>query len=336
MEKRMSSCSIRSLFSFLAMLWFVVTPAAVAAGEPVTIRIGILQYGTANWELDVMERMGLAAAEGVRLKLVPLALKDAANIAIQGGAVDVIVTDWIWVARQRAEGRDYTFAPYSRAVGGVMVRPDAGAKSIADLRGKRLGVGGGALDKSWLLLRAYARKTLGEDAATLFKPDFAAPPLLNALMLKGEIPAALTTWNFAARLRASGMQEILSMDEMLRGLGVQGELPMLGWVFSEAWAERNRFAVEGFLRASEKAKKIMRESDPVWEELQSLTRAEDAATRVALRDGFRAGIPAADSRNNEAVARKVLNILSDEGGAALVGAATSLPNGTFWRTSTNR
>jgi len=161
----MSTYSTRALCYFFAALWYVLTPTAVVAAEPVTIRVGILQYGTASWELDVMERKGFAAAEGVRLRLVPLALKDAANIALQGGAVDVIVTDWIWVARQRAEGRDYTFVPYSRAVGGVMVRPDAGAKSIADLRGKRLGVAGGALDKSWLLLRAYSRKTLGEDAA---------------------------------------------------------------------------------------------------------------------------------------------------------------------------
>ncbi len=333
----MSSCLTRTLLSFLAAFWSVVVmPAAAAAAEPVTIRVGILQYGTVSWELDVIERMGLATAEGVRLKIVPLALKDAANVAIQGNAVDVIVTDWIWVARQRAEGRDYTFAPFSRAVGGLMVRPDAGAKSIADLRGKRLGVAGGALDKSWLLLRAYARKTLGEDAATLFKPDFAAPPLLNALMLKGEIPAALTHWNYAARLRVAGMREILTLDEMLRGLGVEGELPMLGWVFSEAWAERNRPAVEAFLRASDKAKKIMRESDAIWEELRPLTKAEDAANGLALRDGFRAGIPGADSRNNEAIARKVLKILSDEGGAALVGAAASLPNGTFWQTSKSR
>ena len=332
----MSTYSTRALCYFFAALWYVLTPTAVVAAEPVTIRVGILQYGTASWELDVMERKGFAAAEGVRLRLVPLALKDAANIALQGGAVDVIVTDWIWVARQRAEGRDYTFVPYSRAVGGVMVRPDAGAKSIADLRGKRLGVAGGALDKSWLLLRAYSRKTLGEDAATLFKPNFAAPPLLNALMLKGEIPAVLTIWSFAARLQAAGMREILSLDEMLKGLGVQGELPMLGWAFNEAWAERNRPAVEGFVRASHKTKKLMRESDSVWDELKSLTQAEDTATLMALRDGFRAGIPSADSRNSEAVANQVLKILSDEGGTALVGAAASLPGGTFWRTGANR
>ncbi|NMG73539.1 ABC transporter substrate-binding protein [Aromatoleum diolicum] len=312
----------------VALLACLIAPAG-AADLP-TIRIGVLQYGTVSWELDVMKRMGLAEREGVRFEVVPLALKDAANVALQGGAVDVIVNDWIWVARQRAEGRDFAFVPYSRAIGGVMVRPDAGVQTLADLRGMRLGVAGGALDKSWLLLRAYSRKTIGEDAARLVKPDFGAPPLLNALMLKGELPAVLNFWHYAARLRAAGMRELVNLDDILRALGVEGELPMVGWVFREEWAGRNRAAIEGFLRASAKAKQLMLESDAVWEDLRPLTRAEDDATLAALRQGFRAGIPGTDSAQAERTAGRVFGILAAEGGAELVGPATALPAGTFW------
>ena len=160
---------------------FACLIAPLGAADPAVIRIGVLQYGTVSWELEVMKRMGFAEREGVRIEVVPLAQKDAANVALQGGAVDLIVNDWIWVARQRAEGRDFAFVPYSRAVGGIMVRPDANVHSLADLRGKRLGVAGGALDKSWLLLRAWSRKSVGEDAATFVKPDFGAPPLRHLL-----------------------------------------------------------------------------------------------------------------------------------------------------------
>ncbi|WP_332670877.1 ABC transporter substrate-binding protein [Aromatoleum sp.] len=323
----MKACLARIL-----MLAVLLAPFAspAAAADPATIRIGVLQYGTVSWELDVMQRMGLAEREGVRLEIVPLALKDAASVAIQGGAVDVVVNDWIWVARQRAEGRDFAFVPYSRAIGSVMVRPDAGVRSLADLRGRRLGVAGGALDKSWLLLRAHARRTLGEDAAQLVKPDFGAPPLLNALMLKGELPAVLNFWHYAARLQAAGMRELVGLDEILRSLGVEGDLPMLGWVFREEWAARNRAALEGFLRASARAKQLMRESDAVWEELRPLTRAEDDATLAALRQGFRDGIPGDNQVQAERNARRVFEILANEGGAELVGPATSLPAGTFW------
>src|SRR5574338_10563 len=159
----------------LAWLVLIFSPMLTAAhaAAPV-VRVGVLQFGTVSWEIEAMQKAGLLEREGVRVEVVPLAVNDAANVAFQGNAVDVIVNDWIWVSRQRSEGRGYTFVPYSLAVGGVMVRSDAGLRTFADLRGKRLGIAGGALGKSWLLLRAYARKTVGEDAASFVRTDFAA------------------------------------------------------------------------------------------------------------------------------------------------------------------
>ena len=307
-------------------------PAGIGMTNAATpeIRVGVLQYGTVNWELEVIQRHGFAEREGVRLVIVPLALKDAASVAVLGGSVDIIVSDWLWVARQRTEGRDFVFAPYSRTVGNIMVRPDAGITRFADLKGKRLGVAGGPLDKSWLFLRAYARKTLGVDAAKLVEPNFAAPPLLNQLVLKGELPATLNFWHFSARLQAAGMQRLLDMDEILGALGVDRELPLLGWVFREAWARENATALAGFLRASLAAKKLLAESDALWEELRPLTRAEDDATLLALRDGYRAGIPQRYD-GAEAAARQAFAVLVQEGGDALMGSARVLPPGVFWK-----
>lgn len=320
-------------WSLWAHLFMLFVPLALPhwAAAQTEIRVGVLQYGTVSWELDVIKRHGLDQREGVRLSIVPLALKDAAAVALHGGAVDVIVSDWLWVARQRAEQRDYAFSPYSRAEGSLMVRPDAGVERLADLRGKRLGVAGGSLDKSWLLLRAYARSELGEDAATLVEPNYGAPPLLNQLMLQGELPAVLNFWHFAARLEAAGMRRLISIDEILSGLGIDRELPMVGWVFREGWATRNRAAIDGFLRASASAKRIMADSDAEWEALRPLMRAEDEATFNALRAGFRAGIPAASVAQAEAAARQAFSILAREGGENLVGPVSDLAEGVFWR-----
>ncbi len=306
-------------------------PAAEAAAERAVVRVGILQFGTVSWELEVMQRHGLAERAGIELRIVPLALKDATNVAIQGGEVDVIANDWIWVSRMRSEGSDYAFAPYSQAVGGISVRPDAGVVQFADLRGKRLGVAGGALDKSWLLLRAYARRTVGEDAATFLRPQFAAPPLLNELVMRGELPAAMNFWHYTARLSAAGMKELITMPQILAGLGIEDELPLVGWVFRERWAKDNAAAIAGFLRASDAAKALMLESDAVWDELRPLMRAENEETFVALRDGFRAGIPRTTADEAERVATRVFDILAAEGGEALVGKARALAPGTFWR-----
>ncbi len=308
----------------------VLFACSLHAAEAATVRVGILQYGTVGWELEVMRRFGFAEREGIRIEITPLALKDAANVAIQGGAVDLIANDWIWVSRQRSEGRDFVFVPYSQAVGSIMVRPDADVSVFADLRGKRLGVAGGALDKSWLLLRAYARRTEGEDAAGFVKPDFAAPPLLNELMLRGELPAVLNFWHYGARLEAVGMVELIDMKQILAGIGEAGELPLVGWVFTESWANANRAALDGFLRASAAAKQLMLESDEVWVQLRPMMKVDDDETFHALRDGFRAGIPRTPPDVAERVAARIFGLLAEEGGSALVGNARTLAPGTFW------
>ena len=317
-----------------AVAWFMLAVIGLMttaqAAEPVKLRVGVLKYGTVSWELRVIQDFGLAEQEGVTLEIVPLALKDAANVAIQGGAVDVIVGDWLWVSRQRAEGRHFIFVPHSLAVGAVIVRPDAGINTLADLRGKRLGVAGGPLDKSWLLLRAYSKRVLGADLADLVEPTFAAPPLLNELLRTGELPAVLNFWHYGARLKAAGMLELIRIADILPALGVKEGLPLIGWIFKEDWAEQHRTTVEGFLRASREAKRIMLTSAEVWERLRPLMQAEDDATLGALRDAYREGISWDFGKREVAAAHQVFKILAEEGGQALTGKSRVLAPGTFW------
>ena len=94
------------------------------AAEAGTVKIGVLKFGTVSWELDVIKQHGLDKAAGIDLDIVELANNQATAVALQAGEVDVIVTDWLWVSRQRADGADFTFAPYSTSVGSLMVPGD--------------------------------------------------------------------------------------------------------------------------------------------------------------------------------------------------------------------
>lgn len=315
-----------------ACVWWlmgVASVVAMSANAAQTVRVGLLQFGTVNWEVAVIDSHHLARKHDVDIKVVPLSSKNAVNVALQGGAVDVIVSDWIWVNRQRAEGKAYSFFPYSLSVGGLYVRPDAGIATIADLTGRKLGIAGGPVDKSWLLLQAYAR-THGMDLAKDLEPTFAAPPLLNRLMLKGDLPAVLNFWHYGARLQAAGMQSLLEVDTLLRSLGIEEPVPMLGWVFSETWAAQNPRAIRGFLAASYDAKRLLGHDDQIWLAIRALTKAEDDATLTLLRDGYRRGIPTQLAGNGAPVAAKVFEILAREGGTPLIGKAEQLLPGTFW------
>ena len=304
--------------------------AAVGAQEAPSVRLGVLKFGTVNWEIDVIEHHGLDKANGVSLDVVRLANKDATSIALNAGDVDMIVTDWIWVSRQRDAGFDYTFVPYSEAAGSVMVHPDSGISSLLDLDDKVVGVAGSPLDKSWLLLRAYTIQEFDEDIGDLVRPAYAAPPLLNEKFSQREFDGVLNYWNYTARLRAQKMKELIKVQDLLPALGVPGRLALIGYVFSEEWAAENPEALAGFLAASAAAREIMLESDEEWSRLMPLTGAKDEATLVAFREGFRDGVPKATGPVQTDAIAAAFEIVAKLGGRALVGRSTELADGTVW------
>lgn len=323
---------IRRFFAvILALFLLLIVCGAARPAELEPVRVGVLQFGTVSWELDVVAQHGLAEREGVAMEIVPLSSTSALNVALQSGDIDMVVGDWIWVSRQRAANRNFTAVPYSLTEGSLLVRPDAGIDSLADLAGRKLGVAGGPVDKSWLLLRAYARQTLNEDLADMVEPTYAAPPLLNVLALRGVLPALINYWHYAARLEAAGMKPLIGIDEALAELGVAEPVPLLVWVFSEDWAAKNPGLAQGFLRATYAAKRILAESEQEWERIAPLTQAQDEATLQALRKAYRQGIPRHFGEAEIEAAKQVFAILAREGGSELVGSSTSLSPGTFWK-----
>jgi NitT/TauT family transport system substrate-binding protein len=308
---------------------------AFGLGQPVhaatKVKVGVLKFGTVSWVLDTIQRNGLDKAEGIELDVVPLASTEATAVGLQGGSVDIIGTDWIWVSRERSGGADFTFSPFTTALGAIMVPADSPIKTLADLKGKTLGVAGGPLDKSWLLIVAYALRTANLDLRTETKQIFGAPPLLAEKAKQGEIDAVLNFWPYAARLEANGFKQLIGIEDVVSELGAKGEVAMVGYVFSEAWAKQNLQAVEGFLRAASKADELLATSNEAWNAIRPLMSAEDDATFQALRRRYREGIPERSTAENESDAKVLYQFLRELGGDKLVGPGAELAPGTFWK-----
>ena len=315
----------------LASLLLAVAPRLNArADEFPVVRLGVLKFGTVNWELDVLRRHAFDRAHGVAVEPLELAGKEATAVALQGGAVDVILTDWLWVARRRSLGGDDTFVPHSHATGGLVVRADAGIKTIADLKGRKVGIAGGPIDKSWLVLRAYAKKQAGIDLQRDAEPVFAAPPLLLETFRKGDIPAAINFWQYNARLPAEGYVELVRVEDMLPALGLSAETPLLGWVFSERWAAANPAAAQGFLAAAKAARETLAGSADEWQQIAPLTGAEDAAMLDRLRQSYRRGVAGTPPADVAASAQRLLDLLIAFGGIDEAPPDGRVPPGTFF------
>lgn len=313
---------LRSLLCGLALIC-LTAPLTAQAAERV-LRLGVLGFGTVAWELDTIRHHGLDKAAGLDLQVRKFAGKQAAAIAFLGGEVDAIVTDIIWVARQRAVGRDIRFAPFSSTVGAIMVPAASPVQTIAGLRDLKIGIAGGPLDKSWLLLRSLVKQRHGFDPDTAASPTYGAPPLLQQQLLRGQIDALVTFWHFAARLEAAGLRRLMDMNDAVEGLGGARDVALIGYVFAPDPDGARAPADAAFLNASRAAKAVLMRDDAEWQRLRPKMRAKDDAAFGELKKRFRAGVPTQFGASEVAAARKLFDLLATAGGTALVGEAAEL------------
>lgn len=304
-----------------------VAGGAMAAELP-KLRVATLQFGTVNWELATISGHGFDRARGFELVTRFFADNGATRIAFEGGEADAAVMDWIWVARQREAGKDYVFIPYSKAVGGLVVPAESAAETLKDLAGRKIGVAGGPLDKSWLILRAYGAREYGMDLAVETEQVFAAPPLIYKTGLSGETDGAINFWHFLARMKARGMRELVSVEDAAAALGLDPETPLLGYVLKESFLAAHPGIEKALYRASRDAKTLLAEDDAAWEEIRPLMRVDADAEFEVMRADFRAGIPQ-DRPVDAAGADRFLRLMAELGGEKLVGKASSLPVGLF-------
>jgi len=302
--------------------------AMAQASEP--LKVGSLKFGTVNWLLDTIAGGGVDTREGVRIERLELASNQALTIALQAGSVDLIVSDWLWAMRQRAEGDSLLFRPYSNALGALMVPQGKGFTSLADLKGKRIGVAGSALDKSWLLLRAYSRNKLHADLADIAEPVYGAPPLLSEQLRLGRLDGVLTFWNFAARLHATGHEPLIDMVHVLTELGVSPSPPLVGFVWREELLRTKPEQVAGFFRAVSGANQILKTDDAAWERLRPVMGIDSDDEFGRLKEYFRAGIPTPWGAAETQAAERLFGILRELGGPDLVGPSTRFDSSLFW------
>jgi NitT/TauT family transport system substrate-binding protein len=317
-------------FAVMVLTAFVLAATGAARCDAETIRVAVQKTGTFAWELAVIRAHGLDKQSNLSIQAVELASPEAGKIALRSGNADIIISDWLWVSRERSLGAGLTFYPYSSALGAVMVPDASPIRGLDDLRGRKLAVAGGPIDKSWLLLRA-ALKQDGIDLKAEANIIYGAPPLLAAKAISGETDATLNYWNFCAALEARGFRRVGGISDILPKLGASSHAAMLGYVFDEAWANAHQDLMARFLAATRQAKEILASSDQEWEKIESLTGAADAATLRAYRDRYREGITRRSSGAEEADAKALYRVLATIGGRELVGSAKELDPGTFYR-----
>lgn len=309
------------------LLSLVYTASGIASTLP-EVKLAALKFGTVKWELQTIKRLELDKKHGFDLTVVDVAGKQASALAIQNDAVDVVVTDWIWVANQRSNGKKYQFIPYSKAVGSLMVPGSSPIKSLSDLQGQRIGIAGGPVDKSWIVVQAIAKKRYGIDLSEQNELVFGAPPLLFKQALAGEIDAVINFWHFLAKLEARGFKRVVDVQDAAVELGMSSDTPLLGYVFKETWSTANPKLATALQKASREAKQLLVKNDSAWDPLKQLIKAKTDEEFDTLRSAWRQGVPSAQFDFESALS--MFELMRDYGDGKLVKPDTKLDVGAFY------
>lgn len=313
------------------ILLLLILSCQIASAEEVPlIRLGVLAFGTVNWELSAMQKIQQKGAKEYRLQVMKMANPQAGKIALQSGAVDMIVADWIWVSRQRALGKDYTFYPYSNATGALVVAKDSSIKQLADLTNKKIAIAGGELDKNSLLLQALMQKQGQAEVFVSMQKVYGAPPLLSQQMQSQRVDALLTYWHYAARMQAEGYRVLMTGDDILQGLGVQVKVPSIGYVFDRGWAENNKAAIQSFLNQTRQAKDVLCAEEAAWQKIQALIKASTEQDSQLLRQRYCDGRVRSWGEKEKIAATQIYQYLRVISKQRLTGDSAGIQSGAFW------
>ena len=193
------------LFRF-GILATAILAACGPASAQVKVRIGDLAQSLNEIASRVMIDQGIDRKYGIAAEYRAYPTLDGLFTAIRGKDVDIGFAGWTAIAQFRSKGFPVTMIfPVGRGVTVDVIVPTASPiKSIADLKGKKVGTFAGAAGTATVLFRVIASKFHGFDPGKTGDLQFAGPGLLPALLDKGEIEAAVMFDPIAAKLVGSG------------------------------------------------------------------------------------------------------------------------------------
>ena len=177
-----------------------------AATAQVKVRIGDLAQSLNEIGSRTMIDQGIDRKYGIAAEYKAYPTLDGLFTAIRGKEVDVGFAGWTAIAQFRSKGFPVTtIFPVGRGVTVDVIVPAASPiKSIADLKGKKVGSFAGAAGTATVLFRVITSKFNGFDPGKTGELQFAGPGLLPTLLDKGEIDAAVMFDPLAAKLEGSG------------------------------------------------------------------------------------------------------------------------------------
>lgn len=233
-------------------------------GDGGTVRIMISPAGTMGMAPAVIKKYELDKKHGFNLEVVSYSDMKSATAAIQGKSAEMVVFDWLATARLRASGTPVVaIAPFMTYINSVMVPKDSKLNTLADLKGKRVGVAH-KTGFDWIIMQAAAEKLNKMDISRDVEVREGAVPLLRGLIEKGDLDATQMWNSLAPEMLASGKyRTMVTIRELTQQMGLPS-VPFLLFSMREDYAKQNPGNARAFVAAYRDAVDILLKNDDVW------------------------------------------------------------------------
>jgi NitT/TauT family transport system substrate-binding protein len=252
--------------------------AAPAGPEKPDLTVALVPADdTAGWY--VAQQEGLFAKQGLHIKIIPAVSSETAINGQLNGTYDV--TDGNYVSYIQAEVQQHAqldvFAAGSIMEPGcqeVLVLPHSPIRSVADLRGKTIGVN--VLNNIGTLL---VSSLLRDNGLSVNEVHFKAVPFpdMTAALRDHEVDAAWLPEPFITGAEEQiGAEPLADLDS-----GATQSLPISGYVVTKAWAHKYPRTLAALERALVQAQRIA-DTDPTAVQKAMVTYSGVSSTAAAV------------------------------------------------------
>ncbi|HZU04513.1 MAG TPA: ABC transporter substrate-binding protein [Chloroflexota bacterium] len=257
------------LYGFLAVLWLIAAcrpetppagggerppgaaaPAATAPGAappaaPVTLRYGQVTLTAMFWPIYVAEAKGFFQDERLTLDVTVFRLSSDATRALSGDSIDIAgtATDSGILAAEQGADMVAVAGILNKPMYSLIVRPDI--RSVADLRGKTLGVSDLKDGSTILLQRVLQREGLPPGEYDMVQAG--GTPDRYAALKSGATAGTMLTQPNDFQAVAEGYPSLLLVADIIP------DYQFTANVVRRSWAQRNADALARFLRAYARA-----------------------------------------------------------------------------------
>ncbi len=224
--------------------------------------------GTQRFPIYAMRTRGIADKYNLKVEEIPVSGPQAQYTAMQTGDFQVATTAWFPVVLMRAQGYKFTIVfPVSSYTDDIVVPADSPLKSMADLKGKRVGISGGPASSGTWIFRTEAVRFFGFDPMKEARVQFGAAPLLTGLMENNELDAVLIQNPQVVRLlETKKFRSLASFGDIWREKTGQ-DVMLVTIVMNEDWAKANREIAKRFVAAFKESAEYLKAHAEVWPEV---------------------------------------------------------------------